>query len=48
MVHSKKKFIKPADRKEEKTSNSYPVSYVNFEGKAVTRFYDRHLDNKKK
>jgi len=48
MAHSDKNFIKPPDKEEKQSSNNYQVSYVNFEGKAVTRFYDRHLDNKKK
>lgn len=48
MAHSDKKFTKPLDKEEKPSSNNYPVSYIDFEGKAVTRFYDRHLDNQKK
>ena len=48
MAHSEQKFTKPSDKEEKQSSNAYVVSYVDFEGKAVTRFYDRHLDNKKK
>ena len=29
------------------SSNTYTVSYVNFEGKTITQTYDRHNDNKK-
>jgi len=41
-------FTKPPDKEEKQPSNAFVVSYVDFEGKVVTRFYDRYLDNKKK
>ena len=39
MVHSKTS---------NNNSNAYVVSYVDFNGKMITRTYDRHLNNEKK
>ncbi len=50
MAHSNiqlKSNITLQDTKKQ-SSNTYTVSYVNFEGKMVTTTYDRHLDNEKK
>jgi len=33
---------------EKQSSNAYVVSYVDFNGKMITRTYDRHLNNEKK
>ena len=41
-------FTKPPYKKEKLSSNAYVVSYVDFNGKMITRTYDRHLNNKKK
>jgi len=55
MVHSNQNpqlefvftFTEPSDEEEKQSSNTYDVSYVDFNGKMITRTYDRHLDNKK-
>ena len=38
--------LQDTDKKE--SSNTYTVSYVNFEGKTITNTYDRHFDPQKK
>jgi len=48
MAHSDQKFTKPLDKEEKQSSNTYVVSYVDFDGKMITRTYDRHLNNEKK
>lgn len=48
MAHSEQKFTKPSDKEEKQSSNAYVVSYVDFNGKMITRTYDRHLNNEKK
>lgn len=46
MVHSKS-FVRPDDKQDKPSSNTFTISYVNFEGKMITNTYVRHNDNKK-
>ena len=40
-------FAKPPDKEKKLSSNTYVVSYVDFNGKMIIKTYDRHKDNKK-
>ena len=48
MAHSDQKFTKPPDKEEIQSTNTYGVTQVDFNGKMITRTYDRHLNNEKK